>query len=313
MDYYSKGCELVLAPVSPVGVSLDDVRTRLEPIFRQFRYSVNFIHLSELAREAAGITHQPGQDETARLDAAMECGNALRERYGRGDFLALLAIHEINKKRAYTDEAPEPLLRTVHIIRSLKHADEVETLRQTCGAGFFLLGVSASMASRRHHLEQVKGVREDVDRLVERDDMEKDPLGQQTRNVFELADAYVTTDDISRLSDQLTRVIEILFSNPVASPTAEEYAMFMAYAASLRSADLSRLVVNQRGDIVSTGANDVPRPGGGLYWPGEGDQRDHVHNMIAMSAIKGKLPWMSWNAFLGLTLRKTTLRKHWES
>src|SRR5207237_806457 len=27
---------------------------------------------------------------------------------------------------------------------------------------------------------------------------------------------------------------------------------------------------------VATGCNDVPAPGGGLYWRGAGDQRDHV-------------------------------------
>ncbi len=54
--------------------------------------------------------------------------------------------------------------------------------------------------------------------------------------------------------------------------------MFLAYAASLRSADLSRqvgaVVVSAMGDIIATGANDVPAFGGGLYWPGPSDQRD---------------------------------------
>lgn len=56
--------------------------------------------------------------------------------------------------------------------------------------------------------------------------------------------------------------------------------MFMAFSASLRSADLSRQVgaaiVTAEGDLVAVGANDVPHAGGGLYWPGERDQRDHV-------------------------------------
>ncbi len=56
--------------------------------------------------------------------------------------------------------------------------------------------------------------------------------------------------------------------------------MFLAYAASLRSADLSRqvgaVIANAHNDIIATGANDVPQFGGGLYWPGDNDQRDYA-------------------------------------
>ena len=46
--------------------------------------------------------------------------------------------------------------------------------------------------------------------------------------------------------------------------------MFLAFAASLRSADLSRqvgAVVSKNNEVLATGANDCPRFGGGLYWP----------------------------------------------
>ncbi len=53
--------------------------------------------------------------------------------------------------------------------------------------------------------------------------------------------------------------------------------MFAAYTASLRSACLSRQVgaaiTDTHGNILSTGCNDVPRTGGGLYEPGAHDQR----------------------------------------
>ena len=54
--------------------------------------------------------------------------------------------------------------------------------------------------------------------------------------------------------------------------------MFMAYAASLRSGDLSRQVgaaiIDAEGDLLSVGCNDVPKCGGGLYGPEKGSQRD---------------------------------------
>jgi deoxycytidylate deaminase len=46
--------------------------------------------------------------------------------------------------------------------------------------------------------------------------------------------------------------------------------MFMAFASALRSADLSRqvgAVITRENEILSTGANECPRAGGGLYWP----------------------------------------------
>jgi deoxycytidylate deaminase len=57
--------------------------------------------------------------------------------------------------------------------------------------------------------------------------------------------------------------------------------MFMAFAASLRSADLSRqvgAVITLGSEICSTGANDCPKPGGGLYWP------RFLHNQIVDDA-----------------------------
>jgi deoxycytidylate deaminase len=46
--------------------------------------------------------------------------------------------------------------------------------------------------------------------------------------------------------------------------------MFMAHAAGMRSADMSRqvgAVITTGNDIVSTGANECPQPQGGTYWP----------------------------------------------
>lgn len=291
---YAPNCELVLALVCPVGVNLDDVKTRLTSIFSQFNYKSNWLHLSELARDFAGNPTQTPVSETERLDQGMRLGTSLRRSYKRADLMALLAIQAIHEKRKYLDSEAIPLERHVHIIRSLKHVAEVETLRQTYGPGFFLLGVSASTESKRHFLKQLKGIDEnDINHLIERDDKENDPFGQQTRDVFELADAYVTTDHIDRLSDQLTRIVDILFSKPVVPPSQAEHAMFMAYASATRSADLARqvgaVIVNSRGDILSTGANDVPRFGGGLYWPTPDDNRDYVKGYDSNEAEKKRI------------------------
>ena len=70
---------------------------------------------------------------------------------------------------------------------------------------------------------------------------------------------------------QLERIIGLMFAHPFITPTFDEYAMFMAYSAGLRSADLSRqigaVIATPSLEIVAMGANDCPRFGGGQYWP----------------------------------------------
>ncbi|MEN8207234.1 MAG: hypothetical protein ABFS24_14680 [Pseudomonadota bacterium] len=77
--------------------------------------------------------------------------------------------------------------------------------------------------------------------------------------------------------------------------------MYVAYAAGLRSACLSRQVgasiMNQQGNIVSTGSNDVPRAGGGLYGPesGQNDARcakledAKCYNNVYKNRLKGEI------------------------
>ncbi|WP_275272143.1 anti-phage dCTP deaminase [Limnobacter sp. P1] len=281
-NQYAKNCELVVGIVAPVGINLDDVQNRLTSLLEQFQYKLNWIHLSKLSQRYVEQTGATCNSELERLNQGMNNGNYCREKFQRGDFFALLAINQINEMRKVDSSGnTEPSPRVAHVIRSLKHPDEVETLRRTYGDGFFLLGVSSSIKTRRHFLHNVKGIPQDeLDRLIGRDDREVGDFGQRTRDVFQMADAFVTTDDNTRLSDQLSRILDLLFSAPAISPTADEYAMFLAYAASLRSADLSRqvgaVIANRHMDIIATGANDVPKFGGGLYWPNDEDQRDHI-------------------------------------
>ena len=170
IENFSNNCEIVIGLVAPVGVNLEDVQNRFTSYFNQFRYKVNFIHLSQVAKSFDGAIIGPYKEDS-RLDAAMNIGNKLRETNSRGDLFALLAINEVNRKRE--GESPGPLERYAHIIRSLKHPDEVETLRQVYGSGFILIGISSSIESRRKFLGDEKGVPEnEIERLIERDDKE---------------------------------------------------------------------------------------------------------------------------------------------
>jgi cytidine deaminase len=73
--------------------------------------------------------------------------------------------------------------------------------------------------------------------------------------------------------------MQILFGHPFRTPTRDEHAMFLAKAASLRSADLSRhvgaVIVDGSGDEVASGCNEVPKFGGGIFYEDDStDQRD---------------------------------------
>ena len=96
-------------------------------------------------------------------------------------------------------------------------------------------------------------------------------MSQHTRDTYELSDFFINFDNnIDKVNNQLWRFFDLLFGRPNISPTFDEYAMSMAYSASLRSADLSRqvgAVLTKNKMILSTGANDIPVFGGGLYWP----------------------------------------------
>jgi len=109
--------------------------------------------------------------------------------------------------------------------------------------------------------------------LLDKDAGEDERIGQQTRDTFELADAFirVNEDDRERVTQKIRRIVDLLLSCPFHPPSREEHAMFMAYAAALRSSDLSRqvgaVVANRSGDVVASGANDVPAFDSGTYLP----------------------------------------------
>ncbi len=81
------------------------------------------------------------------------------------------------------------------------------------------------------------------------------------------------------LSRQIRRFVGILFNDPFAEPTLEEYFMFCAQAAAYRSLDLDRqvgaVIVNKEHELVASGFNDVSKVGGG-HFP------HHDHPMYAL-------------------------------
>ncbi len=172
----------------------------------------------------------------------MDAGNTARERAGDNSVLALGVAAKISADRPKDSSGqPKPLSRRAYIIHSLKHSDEVARLREIYPEGFYLIGVHADEKRRHDYLTQSKRLTPtEADSLMRRDEDEQLPHGQRTSDTFHLSDFFVRIDqDADKLRYSVWRLLDLLFGHPHVTPTFDEYAMFMAFSAALRSADLA--------------------------------------------------------------------------
>ena len=290
------GPELIIALVGAVGTDLDVVTTFLTDALAAVDYNAKPpIRLATLLRELPEYSSLP--DPTGFLDvyidALMTAGDEFRKRTHRNDAMAILGIGEIIQHRKEAGiEHGGVIPRRAYILRSLKHPEEAETLREVYGASFFLIAAYSPHSSRKNNL--ARGIAQSrneypidrhfpmAERLINRDQEELGlDHGQNLRDTFHRADAFVDTTDHSTLRESITRVVELIFGNTFHTPTKAEYGMFHAQAAALRSAELGRQVgaaiAREDGDIAAVGTNEVPMSGGGLYWCDQRpDQREFV-------------------------------------
>jgi deoxycytidylate deaminase len=278
--------ELVFARTYPVGTDYSGVLLTLNNYIKRFGYRPQEIRLSEQIANIATKVDLPGvelrdEPEAKRINSYMDGGNKIRELTRCPDFVTAAAVAEIGRRRHRDLQGlGEPANKTVHILNSLKRPEEVGTLRKIYGLGFYLIGIFSSQSERLDYLTGDKNIpRSDALKLMKRDEDEASLFGQRTRDTFQLADVFVKLSD-DAYKKQLERFLDLVFGFPYDTPEPDEYSMFLAYSAALRSGQLARQVGasirSKTGDIVALGCNDVPSPGGGLYWPGAEDARDYI-------------------------------------
>lgn len=286
------GSELVLGLVAPVGAHLDSFVEILDDCLRAYRYRQRVVRVSDLFRAISDPAVNADASKYEQIKRHMDLGNLLRTRSGATEVLAVWAMSDINAIRR-REAGGGRLPSTAWTIRSIKHPDEVRALRAVYGQGFFLIGLAVP-ADVRHTFLRRKGLKEDeIVELIRRDRSESELHGQHMREAFELADVFIPHDGANAAQVEVERFLRLVFGRPVEPPTQDEQAMFLAYAASTRSADLSRQVGavlwKERAGVVATGCNDVPRAGGGLY-DGQGlDQRDYALGGDANEAQKERI------------------------
>lgn len=283
--------ELVFGLVCAVGTGLDLVIKTIKDRLSIFGYTVEVIDVADdilsgfnkdfrekgikidRYKDNYGYTYdnsnnkrKPGKYEATH--EMMDVGNSLR-----GANLGLLGMGIVERILNYREKQGREgniLPKTAFIIKSLKNEAEVDVLRSVYGNGFYLFGVHSDEERRLDYLKK-KGMDEKSAKdLIKRDEHEEPGYGQQTRDTFRLSDFFVSNkDSTSNVQANILRIMDLIFGDPFITPTFSEYAMFSAYCASLRTADLSRqigAVICKGKDILASGANECPQYGGGQYW-----------------------------------------------
>jgi cytidine deaminase len=288
-----EGPELVIGVVGAVGTDLGLVCDVLQEELAKVKYESTIIRLSELLHEIKKYKNIPNSPAYARYDKHMTAGTDFRTTMGHGGALALLAVGRIRERRKviakHEANAPVALQNHAFILRSLKHPDEITTLRRIYGRAFCAVSayssrdqridrLSAELCASEHGSDKT-AYRDKAEILIRRDEEELDtPLGQDVKDAFPLGDVFVRVDGRQSVQRDIARFVEMLFGHPYHTPNKDEYGMFFARASALRSSDLSRqvgaVITTPDGDLISVGCNEVPQPGGGQYWPGEKDNRD---------------------------------------
>lgn len=219
-------------------------------------------------------------------------GDDMRKAHGDHAAVARLLIHEIRQCRARQQGKPigdEPVLpddtRRAYILDSIRHPAEVNLLRSVYQNAFTLVGVvcDEKVREKRITTKFADAGRFNALEFMQRDAKAPEKYGQHVSDAFHLADVFldnteereVGTDDRTmsnerwNIPEQLSRLIKIVTHGEIVRPTTGETAMYEAYGAQMRSACLSRQVgaslVDQQGNLVATGTNEVPRAGGGVY------------------------------------------------
>ncbi len=275
--------ELIFALVAAVGTPIEHFTRLFRRNLKPRGYQVDTpIHASDFLKglDLEKPFPQKGASEFDRINQLMDLGDELREK--GPEALAILMAAHINAQRP--EDHPRYLQGRAFIIRQLKHPSEVVWLRRIYRSACQVVSLYCPRLVRQRYLEEKGGMEADqAKKLIDRDEGEAQSWGQQLRDTFHHADAFIEVrafgeaDDY--LEEQIQRYLDLLFGAGVISPTPEEYGMALAATAALRSLDLSRQVgaaiQTQSYEVIAVGANEVPAAGGGQYWAGPLDKRDY--------------------------------------
>lgn len=282
--------EIVIGLVAPIGTPLDETIRETSDFFANNGYRVHDIRVTDVFKRLHRIIvpkqRLMNKPMERRYETHIAYGNQLRRFVQDPAVLAALTIQTVVERRM-RDSLPEneKFSKNVYILHQFKRPEEIDLLRAVYGDIFFQISVYSMRSSRVDYLARKfaedageathSSFRSSAEKLIDTDENQaKEKFGQRVGKIFHDADLILNHDiQNPTLSKQLNRFLELLFSSNVITPTKIEYGMFAAKSAALRTSDLSRqvgaAVFSRQGEIIALGSNEVPKAGGGTYWPDE--------------------------------------------
>ncbi len=300
--------ELFFGLISPIGVDNGKAYSLLAGTLRRYGYNSEYFKVTTLMKQikprGLQLKETPVED---KYNSYIIYANKIREILGLPYALAMLCCAAVRNFRREKKGTPDTYIpKTAYVFDQFKRKEEVDLLRQVYGRLFVAISVYSERKNRVDQL--INRIASDhldarladthstiAAALMKRDQSEENvPSGQRLEEVFPSADLFLNIDDIDEAEKLLTRFLDALFGSNSVSPTREEYGMYAARSAALRSVDLSRQVgaaiFSDSGEIITLGCNEVPKPLGGTYWTGDfGDARDIQKGYDANEHIKKSL------------------------
>ena len=284
--------DLVFGLAGPLGVNLEIVSDSLRQALAAVNYKAFPLKLTKENSYYESAAKKKGDDYFSVMKYKMDHATTLCSDRNDPAFHARLAVMAIRERRSALENGvlgSGPAAG--YIIHQLKRPAEVALLRSVYGEQFILISVHASLEERKHQIHSSlkrtlpprapeSEIQQKLNALIEIDEDEGiGASGQQLREVFQLGDVFISAEFRQLLDSNMKRFVDALFGNCAASPNKDEFGMYAAKGASLRSCDLSRQVgaaiLSQDGDLLSQGCNEVPKALGGTYWDGDTtDYRD---------------------------------------
>jgi deoxycytidylate deaminase len=274
--------ELVFGLVGPIGVQLDLVVNALQSALEAVGYQHEIVHVTDLMKSKKISILIDETSYSARYHSLINYANQYRKIAGNSAALAARTILEIRRLRlAKSGNETSPALGTAYIVRQFKRPEEIELMRKVYGRKFIQVSVSGTVSERKKILEEKirtytyaskknLDIEHEISLLIDKDFDQQDRFGQKISDVFHLGDVFVRGIEQSEIEKTVRRFIDALFGHNGISPNKDEYGLYAASGAALRSIDLSRQVgaaiFTKNGEIISLGCNEVPKAHGGTYW-----------------------------------------------
>jgi hypothetical protein len=220
--------DLVICFVAPIGTDVGRVSSEFESALKLVRYNAYHLHLTD-----SFSLKEKGLEGDKRLEALMNEGDRLRQKAGRNDAVAAIAVKQIKKCRDVAAEG-----RGVVLVRQLKTPEEIASLRGIYGSRLFVVSCYASRDERVARLarsfatcesdSQSDRYRQHAEKLVLRDEHDGEQLsGQNVRKAFPEGDAFISVGDPEVVRKDVLRIVEVLFGHPYRTPSRDEFGMYL--------------------------------------------------------------------------------------